>query len=71
MYFLLAGAMDKFYLLRYGLAIVLIFVGLKMTVLNWAFGGHFPIAISLAVIAGVIGGAVALSLAFPKKALQG
>jgi len=71
MYFLLAGAMDKFHLLRYGLAIVLIFVGLKMTVLNWIFGGHFPIAISLAVIAGVIGGAVALSLAFPKRALQG
>jgi tellurite resistance protein TerC len=32
MYFLLAGAADKFYLLKYGLGTVLVFVGLKMTV---------------------------------------
>jgi tellurite resistance protein TerC len=31
MYFLLAGALTKFHLLRYGLALILIFVGLKMS----------------------------------------
>jgi len=66
MYFVLAGAMDKFHFLRYGLGIVLAFVGLKMVWLNHAFGGHFPIAISLAIILGVIVVSIALSLLFPK-----
>ncbi len=67
MYFLLAGAVDKFHLLKYGLAIVLVFVGLKMVWLNDLFGGKFPIAWSLGIIAGVIGAAMGLSLAFPKS----
>lgn len=68
LYFLLAGAMEKFYLLKYGLGIVLVFVGLKMVWLNRLYGGHFPIGVSLAVILLVIGTSVALSLAFPKQA---
>ena len=52
LYFLLAGAIDKFHMLKYGLGIVLIFVGLKMTVLNDLFGGHFPITWSLGIIIG-------------------
>src|SRR5262245_24954193 len=36
MYFMLGGAVDRFHLLRYGLAVVLVFVGLKMTWLDWA-----------------------------------
>ncbi|MFN0167063.1 MAG: TerC family protein [Bryobacteraceae bacterium] len=67
MYFLLAGAADKFHLLKYGLAIVLIFVGLKMVWLNQAFGGQFPIGWSLTIIAVVIGGSVVLSLLVPKR----
>jgi tellurite resistance protein TerC len=59
--------MDKFHMLKYGLGIVLIFVGLKMTILNYLFGGHFPITVSLAIIAGVIAASVTLSLLFPKK----
>jgi tellurite resistance protein TerC len=66
LYFLLAGAMDKFYMLKYGLGIVLIFVGLKMTVLNRLFQGHFPITWSLAIIIGVIGVSIGLSLMFPR-----
>jgi tellurite resistance protein TerC len=50
MYFLLAGAVDKFHLLKYGLAVVLVFVGLKMVWLNEAFGGKFPISWSLGFI---------------------
>lgn len=58
LYFLLAGAVERFSLLKYGLAAVLIFVGLKMVWLNEAFGGEFPIGWSL----GIIGGALAASI---------
>jgi tellurite resistance protein TerC len=66
LYFMLAGAMDKFHMLKYGLGIVLMFVGLKMTVLSWLYGGHFPIEWSLAIIIGVIAVSIILSLLFPK-----
>jgi len=66
LYFMLAGAIDKFHMLKYGLALVLIFVGLKMVWLNDLFGGKFPISLSLGIIAGVIAGSVVLSLIFPK-----
>jgi tellurite resistance protein TerC len=65
MYFMLAGAVDKFHLLKYGLAVVLIFVGLKMVWLNDLFGGKFPISLSLGIIGGVIAVSVVLSLLFP------
>jgi hypothetical protein len=64
---MLAGAVDKFYMLKYGLGVVLIFVGLKMVALDSLSGGKFPIGISLGFIALVIGASVALSLLFPKK----
>jgi tellurite resistance protein TerC len=67
MYFLLAGAVDKFYMLKYGLAVVLIFVGLKMVWLNNLFDGKFPISLSLGIIIAVIFASVVLSLLFPKK----
>jgi len=66
LYFLLAGAVDKFHLLKYGLGIVLIFVGVKMAVLNRLWDGHFPITVSLGIIVGVIGASITLSLLFPK-----
>jgi tellurite resistance protein TerC len=62
MYFLLAGAVDRFSLLKYGLAAVLVFVGLKMVWLNEAFGGKFPIGWSLAIIGGALGVSIACSL---------
>jgi len=71
LYFMLAGAVDKFHLIKYGLGIVLIFVGLKMVWLNELFGGKFPIGVSLGIIAVVIGGSVVLSLAFPKALPEG
>jgi len=67
LYFLLRGAIDKFHMLKYGLGVVLMFVGAKMTFLNRLYGGHFPITLSLGIIVGVIAVSVALSLAFPKK----
>ncbi len=65
MYFMLAGVINKFHLIKYGLAFVLVFVGLKMVWLNDAFGGKFPITWSLGIIAGSIGLSVILSLIFP------
>lgn len=70
MYFMLAGVIDKFYLLKYGLAVVLVFVGLKMVWLNDAFGGKFPISYSLGFIAGVISLSIIASLIFPKRAKE-
>jgi tellurite resistance protein TerC len=67
MYFLLAGAVERFRLLKYGLALVLIFVGLKMVWLNDWYGGKFPISLSLGVIAAVIGAAVVLSLVLSSR----
>jgi predicted tellurium resistance membrane protein TerC len=68
LYFLLAGAVERFYLLRYGLGTVLVFVGLKMVWLNQLFDGKFPILISLGIIATVLAASVILSLVFPRSA---
>jgi tellurite resistance protein TerC len=68
MYFMLAGAVEKFHLLKYGLSVVLIFVGLKMVWLNPWYGGKFPITYSLGFIGAVLAASLLLSLLFPKKA---
>jgi tellurite resistance protein TerC len=57
LYFVLAAAVARFSLLRFGLAGVLMFIGLKMSWLN-----PFPITWSLAIIAGLVGGSIAASL---------
>jgi tellurite resistance protein TerC len=67
LYFLLAAAVERFYLLKYGLAVVLVFVGLKMVWLNDLFGGKFPITISLGVIAAVLAVTIGASLLYPKR----
>jgi tellurite resistance protein TerC len=67
MYFMLAGVMDKFAYIKYGLASVLIFVGLKMVWLNNAFGGKFPIGWSLGIITTLISGSVIASVVIDKK----
>ena len=63
MYFLLAGAVQRFQLLKYALAFILIFVGLKMVWLNEAFGGKFPIEWSLGIIGAMLIGAIGASVA--------
>jgi tellurite resistance protein TerC len=62
MYFMLAGVIHKFRYLKYGLGIVLVFVGLKMAWLNEAFGGKFPISWSLIIIVTIIGSSILISL---------
>ena len=68
MYFMLGGSVERFHLLRYGLAAVLAFVGVKMLWLDDWFGGKFPIGVSLAVIASTLALSVVLSLLFPRRA---
>jgi tellurite resistance protein TerC len=65
MYFLLAGALGRFHLLRYGLALILIFVGIKMSGLNAPWQEYFATTISLGVIVGILAGSIGLSLVFP------
>jgi tellurite resistance protein TerC len=67
MYFMLAGAIERFHLLQYGLAFILIFVGLKMVWLNDLFGGKFPISWSLGVIAALLAGSIAASWVWPAR----
>jgi tellurite resistance protein TerC len=59
MYFLLADMADRFSLLKYGLAIVLMFVGVKMMLLD-VF--KIPVLISLGVVATIIATSIILSL---------
>lgn len=62
MYFMLAGVMDRFVYIKYGLASVLVFVGAKMVYLNEAFGGKFPITWSLGIIGFLIGSSIMVSI---------
>jgi tellurite resistance protein TerC len=65
LYFLLANVIDKFYFLKYGLAVVLCFIGVKM-IITW-FDVHVSTGISLGVVGLVLVASVAISLLFPKR----
>ena len=67
MYFMLAGVMDRFVYIKYGLAGVLVFVGMKMVFLNDMFGGKFPITWSLGIIVFLIGSSIGASWVFKKE----
>jgi tellurite resistance protein TerC len=64
LYFVLAGIVGRFHLLRYGLGAILVFVGVKMTL---AEVYHIPIMASLAVIAGILVLTIVASLVFPPR----
>lgn len=64
MYFLLAAVVEKFYLLKYGLAIILSFIGVKMLGERWF---HINILISLGVVIGTLAGSIVASLAWPER----
>ena len=63
MYFLLAAVVEKFYLLKYGLAIILTFIGVKM--LGESFF-HIDIMISLAVVLGLLIASIVGSMIWPR-----
>ncbi|MCP5268350.1 MAG: TerC family protein [Zoogloeaceae bacterium] len=64
LYFLLADVADRFHLLKYGLAMVLAFIGSKMLIMPWY---HVPVAASLAIVAVLIGTSVVASLIATRK----
>ncbi len=64
LYFLLADIAERFHLLKYGLALVLCFIGLKMLLLPWL---HIPVHISLSVVAVLIASSVIASLYVTRK----
>ena len=64
LYFLLAGMAGRFRYLNAGLGIILGFVGIKMLIVEWY---HFPTAVSLGVIAGVLAVTIWLSLRAEKR----
>jgi tellurite resistance protein TerC len=65
LYFLLAAVVDRFHLLKYGLAIILTFVGVKMLGEKYF---EIGITASLAIILGVLAAAIIASMAFPPHA---
>lgn len=64
LYFLLADVADRFHLLKYGLAMVLTFIGAKMLIAPWY---HVPVQASLAIVAVLIGSSVIASLVATRK----
>jgi len=65
LFFLLKGAVDKFDYLQQGIAIVLIFIGIKMLIEY--FGIHINIIISLAVILACLSGSILYSIRNQRK----
>jgi len=67
LYFLLADMAERFHLLKYGLAVVLVFIGSKMLLAGWL---HIPVFLSLGIVAAIIASAIALSLLRPPAAAK-
>ena len=65
MYFLLADFADRFVLLKYGLAVILLFIGAKMLLIDWI---HIPIGLSLGVVALILIVSMLLSLRHSRAA---
>ena len=51
MYFLLAGVAERFSMLKYGLSVILVVIGVKMLIVDFY---HIPVAISLGVVGGIL-----------------
>ena len=65
LFFLLASVVTKFWMLKYGLAVILTFVGTKMLIESWV---HIPILLSLGIVLGVLAASIAGSLLWPRGA---
>jgi tellurite resistance protein TerC len=62
LFFLLANVVQKFHLLKYGLAVILTYVGVKMMIEKWV---HIPVMVSLSVVLGVLALSIIASLIWP------
>ncbi len=65
LYFALAGMIERFHFLHYGLSLILIFIGVKMLASNVI---EIPTGVALGAVAGVLAVSVGLSVMFPKTA---
>jgi len=65
MYSMLAGVINQFHLLKYGLSAVLAFVGVKMLIAGFY---HIPLAASLGTIVGMLAISIIASRIFPEPA---
>ncbi|MEQ6340906.1 MAG: TerC family protein [Gammaproteobacteria bacterium] len=68
MYFLLADVAERFHLLKYGLALVLMFIGVKMLIVELY---KIPVLLALGVVAAILATSVILSLASTKNLKKG
>jgi len=59
LYFLLADIADRFHLLKYGVVVVLVFVGAKLLIANWC---HVPVLMSLAFVVLILTVSIIASL---------
>ena len=64
LYFLLAGVMEKFHYLKPGLIAILMFIGVKMIISEQI---EIPTTLSLGVVMGILGIAIAMSFIRAKK----
>ena len=64
LFFVLQSMVKAFLFLKYGLGVILVFVGLKMVWLNQAFGGKFPITWSLSIIGAILAVSILVSIAW-------
>jgi TerC family integral membrane protein len=64
MYFMLAGLADRFHLLKYGLALVLVFVGTKMLIVDFY---KIPVGLSLGIVGLIIATFMLVSLWATRK----
>ena len=64
MYFLLADIGDRFSLLKYGLAVILVFIGIKMLIVDWY---KIPVMMSLGFVAVTLAISVVVSLWHSKR----
>jgi tellurite resistance protein TerC len=67
MFFLLVNVIDKFHYLKIGLAVLLVFIGVKMLAHHWLTIWGFTTIHSLFIILGILTISVVASLVFPKK----
>jgi tellurite resistance protein TerC len=68
MYFLLAAVANKFHLLNYGLAVILMFIGTKMCIVDFY---KIPVVVSLGVVVGILALTMLLSVRTAKAKPKG
>lgn len=67
LYFLLVSMEAKFHLLKYGIALILTFIGGKMLIHPWL---DIPIPVALSIVAAILATSVILSLLLPIKRMK-